>query len=301
MRLQKTVPVTLALRATFALPATFALVAILSVSALRAAEPFYEHRLEAGLLAYARDDYRTAARDLEIACFGLFTEPVKLAGCWAHLALAQAGADDRRGFAVTANRLLELERRLQAYSETELMQETRRAFEEQLRLWIPGEDLRTVPASSTADAEITPTIPEEPQAPEPQLSKEPATIVDEVEQQIEEARALLAESRDRESLQHAFAELLATANLRPEHRELQLVAAELGYRLRRWQDAVIYFQRAAVSESDRPERQFYYAVALLETGDREAAARVLELCLPRLEETEFVRGVTDRVFGREDE
>lgn len=259
--------------------AALAAVATVSVPALRAAEPFYERRLEEGLRAYSRDEYSAAARDLEIACFGLLGEPVKLAACWTHLALAQAGGGDRQGFADTAGRLLDLEQRLEAYSRAAIDQEARRVFEERLREWMPGEDLRTVPASAA-------------ETPAP-------AVADEVDARLAAVHELLGFSRDRGELERTFAELRAIADRRPEHRELQKVVAEIGYRLRRWQDAVTYFQRGGVSGSEPPERQFYYAVALYETGDLRAAARVLELCLPRLQKTEYVRGVADRVLGRE--
>ena len=96
---------------------------------MRAADPFYELRLQEGVRAYLGGGYGAAIRDLRIACFGFLEEPASLARCLTYLALAQAGAGDREAFSASFLRILDVEQRFEAYSDAELPPDVRRAFE----------------------------------------------------------------------------------------------------------------------------------------------------------------------------
>jgi hypothetical protein len=52
-----------------------------------------------------------------------------------------------------------------------------------------------------------------------------------------------------------------------------------------------------VPGDDQPLRQFYYAVVLVETGDREAAATVLKRCLPHIRRTDYVKKYEAKILG----
>ena len=63
----------------------------------------------------------------------------------------------------------------------------------------------------------------------------------------------------------------AVAQARPRARGVQHMAGEYAYRIAQWSDAVKYFQRGGPIGDEAPLRQFYYAVALFESGDRAKA------------------------------
>ncbi len=105
----------------------------------------------------------------------------------------------------------------------------------------------------------------------------------------------LVPSGSREQLEGAFDAARELADRYPQHSEPQHLAAEIAYRLSRWQDAVTFFQRGG--EPSGPDRLFYFSLALFKTGDRAEARRALERCLPALELTGFVRSYVDEILG----
>ncbi len=112
-------------------------------------------------------------------------------------------------------------------------------------------------------------------------------------------------ARGREVLRHGsrseiegvFTLTRQLADRHPGFAELQLLTAEIAYRLSLWDDAVSFFERGGVTTTSRPELQFYLAVALYESGDQASAQDMLERCLPRLEPTDFVRTYAARING----
>lgn len=130
----------------------------------------------------------------------------------------------------------------------------------------------------------------------PATAPPPAALPD-ATTRVAEARSVLRSSTSREELTAAFEEMRGLADRQPESPELQVLVAEIAYRLRRWSEVVAYFGRGGDLAPERPDQQFYLAVALYETGDRAAAARALDLCLPDLEETAVVRGYVEKIRG----
>ena len=111
-----------------------------------AVDPFYSSRLREGIAAFDGGDYPGAAASLRVACFGMLDAPPDLADCLVRLALAQAGAGDREGFAQTFRRLLEGEELLGLYSKAQLAPELRAAFEKRAAEWVPRGTLDDSPA-----------------------------------------------------------------------------------------------------------------------------------------------------------
>ena len=103
----------------------------------------------------------------------------------------------------------------------------------------------------------------------------------------------------RSELEEAFSEARRLADSKPGIAELQLLTAEIAYRLSSWQQAVSYFERGGVRGTSRPELQFYLAVSLYESGDQTAAQEILRRCLPQLEPSDFVRSYAARINGSE--
>ncbi len=113
-----------------------------------AVDPFYLSLYSDGVQAYDRADYATAARWLQLACFGLLDEPKPLGGCLARLAVAQAQSGDGDGFRETFRRLVEVESGFSGYSQADLPTAVRSAFEQQAAARIPAEVLAASPVFS---------------------------------------------------------------------------------------------------------------------------------------------------------
>jgi tetratricopeptide (TPR) repeat protein len=95
----------------------------------------------------------------------------------------------------------------------------------------------------------------------------------------------------------AYAVARAAADANPGSAEAQHAAAELAYRNGRWAESRAYFERGGVPGDDQPLRQFYYAVVLVETGDRASAAAVLKRCLPHIRRTDYVKRYEAKILG----
>jgi len=127
---------------------------------------------------------------------------------------------------------------------------------------------------------------------------ETVTLPAAVSAQLDQVRELLHSRPTRQQLEDALGRTREVADRYPDNLELQFLVAEVAYRLGRWQETIAYFGRGGDLGPSRPERQFYYAVALYENGDREAAAHILRRCLPLLQQTDFVRGYAAKILGR---
>lgn len=427
-----------------------------------AADPFYRHLVEDGVRAFDRGDYPAAAKTLKLGCFGLLEEPDSLARCLVYLAVAQGEIADVPAFARSFERILELERRFQAFSSLSVRASLRADFERHLVSWIPYEtlarepmfrhvarrkkesdvralapeerraelerriavepghvawrllmadldhlegdfeaalaasegvlredprqplarclrglanaglgmceaalpdldvcalpelrtrriaadvqcliarrswleaderlgelspdELQTAPfrqlarelrrarrssepapetiaeADAASDFE-EPLAPDGEQAPAPSRDAPPspravpsADPADDVSAELEKAREVLRRG-SRYELEEVFDETRRLAERRPDP-ELQLLVAEIAYRLSRWSEAVSFFRSGGVTSTSRPEVQFYFAVSLYESGDQAAAQAMLQRCLPRLEPTDFVRAYAARI------
>jgi chemotaxis protein histidine kinase CheA len=300
------------------------LLVLLGASAAHAAvDPFYQGLLRDGQYAFDRKDFATAARDLRLACFGMLDEPRQLAGCLARLALAQDAGGDVDGLRDTFRRLVEVEDRFKGYSQGELPADLRSALETRLAARIPPATLAAAPAfRSSQQATAKPSQPAqkpaappssvpakpEPAKPEPAKPAPAATVStvpaapkglsDADRQKLEQARQLLGDQRPAKELRQAFDLARGVADAHPESKEAQLLAAEGAYRISRWKEATTYFQRGGDPGEDQPERLFYMAISLYETGDRAGAATLLKRALPNLKRTTYVDGYAKKILGQ---
>jgi hypothetical protein len=135
-----------------------------------------------------------------------------------------------------------------------------------------------------------PTVPVVPAAPKP--------LTDAERQKLEQARKLLGDRRTAKELRQAFDLSSSVADAHPESKEAQLLAGEGAYRISRWSDAAAYFKRGGDPGDDEPERLFYLAVALYESGDAPAAAAALKRSLPNLKRTPYVDGYARKILGQ---
>lgn len=115
-----------------------------------------------------------------------------------------------------------------------------------------------------------------------------------------EAKAVLAQAQElvrSNELLRAFGLARQVADANPAAADAQRVAGEMAYRIARWADAVRYFRQAGGVPDSEPQRQFYFAVALYETGEPAEAARELRRCVGVLERTPFVDEYVRKILG----
>jgi hypothetical protein len=114
---------------------------------------------------------------------------------------------------------------------------------------------------------------------------------------LDQARRTLAEQRPAKDLKDAFELARGVADAHPGFKEAQHLAAEGAYRISRWSDAAAYFRRGGDPGEEAPERLFYMAVSLYESGDAAGAATVLKRALPNLKRTPYVDSYTRKILG----
>ena len=296
-----------------------------------AVDPFYQSLLRDGQLAFDRKEYATAARVLRLACFGMLDEPRPLADCLSRLALAQDGTGDAPGFRETFQRLLEVEDRFKGYSQGELPPELRATLEARLATRLPAATLAGAPAfrstlakkstapstspappRSGAPASAPPTAPPpapvsssatatpavaKTAAPAPANPPAPKPLTDGERKQLDQARQLLGEPRPSKELRQAFELARSVADSHPDSQEAQHLAAEGAYRISRWSDAALYFRRGGDPGEEEPERLFYMAVSLYESGDAAAASAAFKRALPNLKRTPYVESYMRKILG----
>ena len=89
----------------------------------------------------------------------------------------------------------------------------------------------------------------------------------------------------------------AVADAHPDSKEAQHLAAEGAYRISRWSDAATYFHRGGDPGEEEPERLFYMAVSLYESGDAAGASAALKRSLPNLKRTPYVESYMRKIMG----
>ena len=99
----------------------------------------------------------------------------------------------------------------------------------------------------------------------------------------------------RELFEQTYEEVSGFASRYANWSEAQHLAAELAYRLSRWERAVHFFERAEAVSTLRSDQEFYLAVALFKSGRQQAAEERLEACLPHIQSSDYVRFWTERI------
>jgi tetratricopeptide (TPR) repeat protein len=301
-------------------------------AAVAAPDSFYQNLLREGLQDYDRGNFAAASQTLRIACFGMLDDPLALAGCLSRLALAQDRAEDGDGFQETFRRIVEVEERFQAYSKAELPAEIRSALEQRLAARIPAATLRSIPSfqrlaslkaqgapgkepkrRAETSGEASPDKPKTVSPPPPQAKTPagtgsngvaiaagpaaPAEITAQEREKMAQARRLLDQDSKIKELRQAFDLARQIADAHTASVEAQHLAAEAAYRISRWEDAARYFRRGGEPAADKPELQFYMAVALFEAGEAQAAAAILKRSLPNLQRTPYVDAYARKILG----
>jgi hypothetical protein len=143
----------------------------------------------------------------------------------------------------------------------------------------------TAPATSAASST----------APAPAASK---PLTDAERKKLDTARQLLGSPRPSKELRQAFELASSVADAHPDSKEAQHLAAEGAYRISRWSEAAAYFHRGGDPGEDEPERLFYMAVSLYESGDPPSAAAALRRALPNLKRTPYVESYIHKILGQ---
>jgi outer membrane biosynthesis protein TonB len=143
---------------------------------------------------------------------------------------------------------------------------------------------------------VKPPAPAETPAEIPVEKTKPVTEAE--RRKMDQARQLLSQERPAKELRQAFQLAREVADAHPDAREPQHLAAEAAYRISRWSDAAAYFRRGGDPGDAEPERLFYMAVSLQESGDPAGAAAALKRALPNLRRTPYVDTYAKKILGQ---
>jgi len=282
--------------AALVLSATLGALLLAGAAPAHAAHPHYLRLLRQGTFALERGDAARATRDLRLACFGFLDEPPLLGQCLVRLGLAQAAADDDDGFLDTFRRVVEVEERFGGYAAADLTSDERADFEAQVvASGTPSTPQAAGQGSSAKPPRRSP--PPDSRATERTPPAGDGTLSAADRADLDRARQLLSKATRRSDLDAPLQIARRVADDNPRSREAQHLTAVIAYRASRWQEAVTYFRRGGVPSEDNAENLFYYAVALYESGETEAAADAMRRSLPHLETTPFVERYRDRILG----
>ena len=160
-----------------------------------------------------------------------------------------------------------------------------------------------VPAQPAAANPLGPPVPANPSPSATAAARpgpaEPAKPLSDAERKkLDTARQLLGAQRPSKELRQAFELARSVADAHPDSKEAQHLAAEGAYRISRWSDAATYFHRGGDPGEDEPERLFYMAVSLYESGDQAAAAAALRRALPNLKRSAYVESYIHKILGQ---
>ncbi|HEX3554457.1 MAG TPA: hypothetical protein VIA62_14635 [Thermoanaerobaculia bacterium] len=147
------------------------------------------------------------------------------------------------------------------------------------------------PAPAVTPAELKPEA-------KPETKPEVKPITPAERKKMDQVRQLLSQERPAKELKQAFQLAREVADAHPDARDAQHLAAEAAYRISRWSDAATYFHRGGDPGDDEPERLFYMAVALHESGDDAGAAAALKRALPNLRRTPYVDSYAKTILGQ---
>ena len=164
----------------------------------------------------------------------------------------------------------------------------------------PATGNATTPAAGGPAVPPAKTAPAPSPAPQAAATDPPAAkpLTDAEHAKLDQARRLLAEQRTSRELREAYQLAREVADVHPELKDAQLLAAEGAYRISRWSDCATYFRRGGDPGDGEPERLFYMAVAFFETGDKSAAAAALKRSLPNLKRTPYVDSYAKKILGQ---
>jgi len=123
------------------------LVALLAIAAANPdVDPFYAQRAREAGAALATGDAQAAVRLYRIACFGMLDTPVVLGGCLGRLAIAEARADDREGFADSFRRLAAVEERFHGFAQSDLTADERAELAERAGALVTQQEVALLPS-----------------------------------------------------------------------------------------------------------------------------------------------------------
>ena len=123
---------------------------VLATTPARAVNEFYERLLREGKALYETGEFRSAARKLELACFGMLEDPPALTRCQIYLSLAHGALGDEAGFKQAFDRLMVLEDRFSTFSQAQVEGDWSRELSEYAQTWVSYETLRRLPGFERA-------------------------------------------------------------------------------------------------------------------------------------------------------
>jgi len=284
------------------------------------ASDFYLGMLKRGIANYDAGHYDDAARELEIAAFGLIESVDHFETAKIYATLANDKLERAPRAKSAAQRVLAAERVSRRFAQLSLPNEVRNGF-------ISTASRLLTPAEAQAFSGGSPLPPPAPQqqpkvktqtpatatkpapTPQPQTSAQSQPETKAAPKVIEQKTVTFPAPRDT-SFRLADADRLLAEKKLPEaqaiyrdlvttttDRKTLLSAGEGAYRARDFATAVRAYDRAGKLGKGEEPYHFYLAVALFETGDVTRAKRELAAALPYIEMTPSVAWYRDRIQG----
>ncbi|HEX4961756.1 MAG TPA: hypothetical protein VF173_13010, partial [Thermoanaerobaculia bacterium] len=156
----------------------------------------------------------------------------------------------------------------------------------------------TPPPASAAKPLATAATPADTRTTKPETTPDAKPLSAAERKKMDQARQLLSQERPAKELKQAFELAREVADAHPDSKQAQHLAAEAAYRISRWSEAAAYFHRGGDPGDDQPERLFYLAVCLHESGDEAGAAAALKRALPNLRRTPYVDSYAKTILGQ---
>lgn len=258
-----------------------------------ATDPFYLDLFDRGMGHFASGEFAPAAKELRLAAFGMVDAPESFETAHIHAALAASKSAQDAEARTSVQRVYAAERIQRVYSGLKLPERVRKDFEALAKTTLAANEYTYLMSNAPAPPRAMPPVvaraipgaTRQDAQPEPP----PASTLADAEKAI--AAGDLAKART------IYTTLLDAPQV--AHGDLLKIGEGL-YRVRDFPSAARVFARVGTFQKGEESDRYYYAVALYETGQREAAKRELAAALPHIEITPDVAQYRSKIETAKD-
>lgn len=242
-----------------------------------ATDPFYLDLFDRGMAHFGAGEFASAAKELRLAAFGMVDTPESFETAHIHAALAATKASEDAEARTSVQRVYAAERIQRVYTGLKLPEHVRKDFEALAKTTLTSNEYAYLMSNAPAPPRAMPQVVTRaiPGAARPEAPPETSTGT------FADADKAIA-AADLGKARQIYTTMLDTPQI--AHGDLLKIGEGL-YRVRDFGGASRAFARAGTFEKGEEADRYYYAVALYETGQRDAAKRELAAALPHIELT----------------